>query len=244
MNLVIDIGNTRTKAAVFEQNKLIEQWNWERENAPKYLLDVFAKHPSITHSMIASVGNTRPEIFELLKSNSEVLELNSRTNLPFNSEYETPETLGVDRIAVVGAAFYTYPKTNCLVIDAGSCITYEILDAEGVYLGGAIAPGLQMRFNAVHQQTDKLPHLRPSSETPPLGTSTDSSIQAGIEKGLIFEIEGWIQQVNSKLGNLTIILTGGDANFLSKRLKNTIFAHPNFVLEGINYILDYNKPYV
>lgn len=244
MNLVVDIGNTRTKAAVFEQNKLIEQWNWEREKAPKNLLEVFKNYSSITHSMIASVGNTKPELIGIMNDNSVVLELNAHTKVPFTSEYETPETLGVDRIAVVGAAYFSYPKENCLVIDAGSCITYEILSSDGVYSGGAIAPGLQMRFNAVHQQTEKLPLLSLDLNTPSLGKSTESSIQAGIVNGIIFEIEGWIQQTKSQMENLTVILTGGDANFLSKRLKNTIFAHPNFVLEGINYILEYNKLYV
>ncbi|HSM63616.1 MAG TPA: type III pantothenate kinase, partial [Gillisia sp.] len=153
----------------------------------------------------------------------------------------TPKTLRNDRIAVRSAACKTYPTQNVLVIDAGTCITFDFKNAENRYLGGAISPGLQMRFQAMHTFTENLPLLEPEDEVELIGNTTVKSMQSGVVTGIIAEIEGVISRYSSQFEDLKIILTGGDSQFLCKRLKNSIFANSNFLLEGLNYILEFNK---
>ena len=243
MNLVIDIGNTRVKSAVFKQDKLIEAWVWERSATMKNCADVLSSY-QVTAVMVASVGGDFKELHHFLKSSvPHYFVLNATTLLPFTSRYDTPGSLGVDRIAVVAAAQYLYPSANCLVIDAGSCITYELITSEGIYLGGGISPGIQMRYNAMNTQTASLPLLSATDHTvfpiPTIGTSTVSCMHSGVLLGVRHEIAGWIAAIEADLENLTVILTGGDAKYLSKQLKSTIFAHPNLALVGINQLLQY-----
>ncbi|MCV6629972.1 MAG: type III pantothenate kinase, partial [Flavobacteriaceae bacterium] len=153
----------------------------------------------------------------------------------------TPNTLGIDRIALVSAAYAKYPNQNVLVIDAGSCITYDILSANGDYLGGAIAPGIEMRYKAMHQYTTKLPLLRQKEPEHFIGDSTEKSMHVGVSFAIFCEIEGLLTEYKQYFKDLTVILTGGDAEFLSKRLKSSIFANLNFLLEGLNYLLEYNR---
>jgi type III pantothenate kinase len=149
--------------------------------------------------------------------------------------------LGVDRIGLATAAFYFNPKRNTLVIDAGTCLTYDMVNDYGEYLGGAISPGLSMRYKALHDQTLKLPFLETKEPHDFIGNSTDNCIHSGVVNGICVEIDGVIDQYRERFVDLTVILTGGDSQFLSKRLKNTIFAHSNFLLLGLNYLLEYNK---
>ncbi len=239
MNLVLDIGNTRVKAAVFKEDKLVDHWVWERSAALKNTEDIISRL-SIANAMVASVGGEFEELTSLLESKvSSFYVLNTLSALPFENAYKSPLTLGVDRLAVVAAAQFLYPKENCLIIDAGSCITYELLTSSGVYLGGGIAPGVQMRYNSMNTQTAALPLLSRPDEINNYGTSTESCMHSGVILGVCYEIEGWIGSVEAELKNLTVILTGGDAKYLSKQLKNTIFAHPNLALIGINQLLQY-----
>ena len=161
-------------------------------------------------------------------------------SLPFKNLYETPKTLGLDRIALIAAAADQYKKENVLVIDAGTCITYDFLNSKNEYLGGAISLGLTIRYEALHNLTAKLPLLKPDDSNFFIGNSTESSIHSGVINGLVNEIDGIIQQYQSTYKDLTIILTGGDTNFLSKRLKSSIFANSNFLLEGLNHLLKIN----
>jgi type III pantothenate kinase len=239
MNLVLDIGNTRVKAAVFKENTLVDTWVWERSAALKNTEDILSRF-SIKSAMVASVGGSFKELTALLEDSvSSFYILSSFSVMPFEHTYKTPLTLGVDRLAVVAAAQFLYPKKNCLIIDAGSCITYELLTSSGVYLGGGISPGVQMRYNAMNTQTASLPLLSRPQTVKPYGESTESCMHSGVVLGVCHEIEGWIQSVEADLENLTVILTGGDAKYLSKQLKNTIFAHPNLALIGINQLLQY-----
>ena len=139
------------------------------------------------------------------------------------------------------AAFYYNSTANTLVIDAGTCITYDMVNGYGEYLGGAISPGLHMRYEALHNQTSKLPLLTSEEPIDIIGNSTESSIHSGVVNGISAEIDGVIDQYKMRFKDLTVILTGGDAQFLSKRLKNTIFADSKFLLRGLNYLLEYNK---
>jgi type III pantothenate kinase len=190
---------------------------------------------------VSSVGNLDPRVHAVLAVFSDVHQLGPSSKTPFKNSYATPHTLGVDRIALATAAFYHNPKGNTLVIDAGTCITYDMLNDYGEYLGGAISPGLYMRYKALHEQTSKLPLLEPTDLVDFIGNSTESSIHSGVVNGMCQEIDGVIDQYKSRFTDLTVILTGGDALFLSKRLKNTIFADSKFLLTGLNYLLEYNK---
>jgi type III pantothenate kinase len=142
---------------------------------------------------------------------------------------------------LVSAASKLYPSQNVLVIDAGTCITFDIINSENEYLGGAISPGLQMRYQAMNTFTENLPLLEPEEDVDLVGNTTIKSMQSGVIFGITSEIDGVISMYNSQFKDLTIILTGGDSQFLCKRLKNSIFANSNFLLQGLNYILEFNK---
>ncbi|MGL4492132.1 MAG: type III pantothenate kinase, partial [Tannerellaceae bacterium] len=154
--------------------------------------------------------------------------------------YKTPNTLGRDRLAAVVGAHSIKPGHNLLVIDAGTAITYEFLNAEGCYMGGNISPGMKTRFKALNYYTQKLPLLNEDGDTPDLGDSTETAIRSGVVNGVVFEIDGYINSLRSKYSDLFVFLTGGHSFYFERRLKNSIFADINLVLIGLNTILDYN----
>ena len=198
------------------------------------------EYAGLTHCIVSSVGSFSEEELRILKQNVPVLVLSHQLKLPFSNEYATPTTLGVDRIALVSAAASQYPNENVLVIDAGSCITYDFLTSENKYLGGAIAPGMEMRYKAMHHFTANLPLLKAEVPKNLIGDSTNNSMHIGVFQGVISEIEGFIDRYIENFSHLTVILTGGDAHFLRDSIKNDIFANSNFLLEGLNYILEIN----
>ena len=163
------------------------------------------------------------------------------TNLPFKNLYSTPKTLGIDRIALVCASVGEFPDNNVLIIDAGTCITYDFINSKNEYLGGAISPGVRMRYKAMHNQTANLPLLTTEVPKQIIGDSTANSMHSGVVNGVLNEIDGTISQYKEKYQDLTVILTGGDAKMLSKQLKSSIFANSNFLLEGLNFILQFNQ---
>jgi type III pantothenate kinase len=239
MNLIIDVGNTRIKIAVFENSEMIYNEVFTKVNFIKSVFDVIEKY-NCKYAIIASVGSIKKSEIDLLKNKINLIDLNFETKIPFRNEYETPKTLGVDRIALVSAAVSKYPNKNTLIIDAGTCITYDFIDDKACYHGGAISPGIKMRYKALNKFTQKLPLLEPEYIDELIGNSTKTSIHLGVIKGVISEIDGFIEQYRKKNKDLTVVLTGGDVNFLANRLKNSIFANPNFLLEGLNSILTYN----
>ncbi|MDE3742894.1 type III pantothenate kinase [Maribacter polysaccharolyticus] len=241
MNLIIDVGNSFVKLAVFEKGTLVYEDSVKLVGLVDKARYIYGAYPEIEWTMVSSVVVLEKTDLEALKVFSKVHVLDHSTKTPFKNRYATPDTLGVDRIALAAAAFYHKPNKNVLVIDAGTCITYDLLTEEGEYLGGAISPGLQMRYNALHRQTSKLPLLTPGNPRGLMGNSTESSIHSGVINGVCAELDGIIDQYRTEFVDLTVILTGGDTQFLSKRLKNTIFALSNFLLTGLNNLLDYNK---
>lgn len=241
MNLIIDAGNTRTKVAVFNQKRILFENTFQPTVSLKDIQQILTVHPC-AWAMVSSVSNTT--IATQLKNHTQlkVIQLTSETPVPFRNEYGTPKTLGVDRIALAAAAFYEFPNQNTLIIDAGTCITYDFLNAQGAYKGGAISPGLQMRYAALNHYTAKLPLIKKEKlPTQLIGDSTENSILSGVYLGIVNEIEGTIAKYQSLFQHLTVILTGGDSQILSKTLKNTIFANPKFLIQGLNHILEYNK---
>ena len=238
MNLIIDIGNTRSKLAIFKNDKLQNLSIVKTDEVLKEVKSLFKKK-IIKRTIISSVAKKNTKLIAWLKRESLLILLDSKTKIPFKNLYKTPKTLGVDRIALMAAATKKYPNKNVLVIDAGTCITYDFLNIENAYFGGAIAPGLHMKYKAMHEFTANLPLLNPKMNIEK-GNSTKNAMHQGVINGTMLEIEGVIAQYKKENDNLTIVLTGGDTNFLSKILKSSIFANPNFLLEGLNHILNYN----
>ena len=241
MNLIIDVGNSLMKLAVFSDGKLQTKVTSEKNNFLNILQDIINEYTGLKQCIVSSVGSFSEEELRVLKQNVPVLVLSHQLKLPFNNEYATPTTLGVDRIALVSAAARQYPNENVLVIDAGSCITYDFLTSENKYLGGAIAPGIEMRYKAMHHFTANLPLLKAEAPEKLIGDSTNYSMHIGVFQGVISELEGFIDRYIENFSHLTVILTGGDAHFLRDSIKNDIFANSNFLLEGLNYILEINK---
>lgn len=241
MNLVIDIGNTLVKMAVFQGDKLIKKKTSLKQNFFKNLEELVQGFPDIEDVLVSSVSKTPSKWLQKLQEDYKITVLDQDLPQVFQNAYATPKTLGNDRIALVSAACKSYPNQNVLVIDAGTCITFDIKNAENCYLGGAISPGLQMRFQAMNTFTENLPLLEPEEEIDLIGNTTAKCMQSGVIFGITSEIEGVISAYQSQFKDLTIILTGGDSQFLCKRLKNSIFANSNFLLEGLNYILEFNK---
>jgi type III pantothenate kinase len=239
MNLIIDVGNTRIKTAVFEDGKMIHNESLTANSFISEAKNIVKKY-NCTNAIISSVGSINKSLIAELRAEINLIALDYTTKVPFVNQYATPKTLGVDRIALVSSAVATYPNKNVLIIDAGSCITYDFVNNEGNYFGGAISPGLQMRYKALNVFTENLPLLEPSEIVELIGNSTETSIHSGIINGVINEIDGFIEQYRKKNTDLTIVLTGGDIKFLSNRLKNGIFANPIFLLEALNTILTYN----
>ncbi len=240
MNLVIDIGNTKVKVAVFELDTIITAVVCEEINLVKELKRISNQY-AFKRSIVSSVKDINEEYLEELQKLPFLILLNTDTPLPFKNLYATPSTLGNDRIALAAASVCIHPFKNTLVIDAGTCITYDFINAKNEYLGGAISPGIAMRYKSLHQYTGNLPLLSKNEEFNIIGTSTKSSIHSGIINGISCEIKGVIAQYKQDFGDLTIVLTGGDTKFLSKQLKNSIFAHQNFLLRGLNKILTFNN---
>ena len=239
MNLVIDVGNTRTKLAVFKNSKLIHNESINMEIFVNTTLELIKKF-ECRNAIISSVGCLKKSELIVLQTKVKLIELNFTTKTPFKNKYSTPKTLGVDRIALVAAAFLKFPKQNVLIIDAGTCITYDYLNNEGCYYGGAISPGINMRYKSLNKFTNRLPLLEPEYINKIIGDSSENAIHIGVVHGVISEIDSFINLYKEKNNDLTVVLTGGDTNFLANKLKNGIFANPFFLMEGLNTILTYN----
>ncbi|WP_306354079.1 type III pantothenate kinase [Flavobacterium sp. '19STA2R22 D10 B1'] len=241
MQLVIDVGNTRIKGAVFEKDTLKEAFVFSKKDLKNELEKILKKNEKISDLVISSVGFLDENDFSYLKNQLNCHVISNRDVFPFKNKYATPQTLGVDRLVLASGAVFQYPKQNRLVIDAGTCITYDFIDQHDQYYGGAISPGFRLRYEALHNFTAKLPLLSLEAPKSFIGDSTAESIHSGVVNGLIHEIDGFIGQYKEKFLDLTVILTGGDTEFLAKRLKNTIFANSNFLLESLNQTFHYKN---
>lgn len=236
--LVIDLGNSRAKVAVFTGNELTDLIVIENPSPERIFAAGLEKH-RISSAIISSVSDdTTPYVAGFPAY--QWLTLDANTPLPIRNEYLTPETLGRDRLAAVAGAHLLFTGKDVLVIDAGTAITYDIIGGNGVYSGGSISPGLSMRFKALHTFTRHLPLLEPKEIDFLTGRSTSESILSGVINGLRAEIDGIIDQYKLSRPSLCVALTGGDTIYFEKTLKNSIFAIPNLVLTGLKLILDYN----
>ena len=221
MNLIIDAGNTSVKLAAFNQGRLLEQLQVPNNELPKAVDELIEMFPGIKHGIVASVSFLEEDQLQAIASKLDLYIVDHKLEVPFNNEYSSPETLGADRIGLIAAAVLHYADQNTLVIDAGTCITYDMITAKNNYLGGAISPGLQMRYQSLAHYTERLPNLQPADFPDLTGNSTDNSIHSGVINGTCQEIDGVIEQYQTRYEDLTVILTGGDAQFLSKTAKKS-----------------------
>ena len=235
--LCIDIGNTRWKAGIFDKKGLLSFHSFTSEEALEELSALLYNHKP-TFSIFSTVKAVDVSLCKLLEKHTTLLRFDHNTPLPIINKYQTPQTLGLDRLAAVMGVFGQH--SNTLVIDAGTCITYDLLIDQHTYIGGNISPGLDMRYKALNTFTDKLPRLSWKEQAEHYGKTTEEAIQNGVFRGLIHEIEGFINHFSNKYSPLTVILTGGDSKYLVESLKNKIFVRSNLVLDGLSKILIHN----
>jgi type III pantothenate kinase len=240
MNLIIDIGNTSTKIAVFDGDEKLVSFSTRQVSLEKMEKICFPYEHKIDKAIVSSVRNTPEFIIDLATYGiPHVHVLSYRSKLPFKNEYETPETLGPDRIAAVAGAYFLYPGKKVLLIDAGSAVTYDYL-AGKVFKGGNISPGLSMRFRALHRFTGKLPLAATAEKFSSPGRNTIEAITAGVINGLIYEINEYIRTFEKKHADFKVILTGGDSGYLKDKIDYRVTYVPDIVIDGLNYILEYN----
>ncbi|PXY41610.1 type III pantothenate kinase [Flavobacterium cheongpyeongense] len=239
MVLTVDIGNTRIKAAVFEGSTVLGKFVFEKNELEKKIKKILKKFQNCSDLVVASVGNIERQSFLALEKELNIHFLTHEDVFPFVNKYATPKTLGIDRMVLAAGATLQFPKQNRLVIDAGTCITYDFIDEFDHYLGGAISPGLRLRYEALHNYTARLPLLALEDPGSYIGNTTAQAIHSGVVNGFVYEIDGFIDEYRVRYSNFIIILTGGDTEFLAKRLKNTIFANSNFLLESLNQTFQY-----
>lgn len=239
MIICIDVGNTRTKVAVYENSTLQQLFI---TNVEKLIKNISKNIQGITNGVniiLSSVGNLPETVLMDLKKLGNLSVVNHQTNIPFQNMYATPTTLGIDRIVLAAGATLKYPNQSRLVIDAGTCITYDFINRQNQYHGGAISPGIALRYKSLNDYTANLPLEKISELHPFVGNSTSGAIQSGVLNGVVAEIEAFIDHFEHQDENLTVILTGGNSEFLVNRLKNSIFANPNFLLESLFLLHQY-----
>jgi len=238
-NLAIDVGNTRTKVGLFLKDQLQKLFIFDELEIKK--LTELIKTWKVDHSILVNSGNYNSKIDEQLSKQTDFIKLSHQTPVPIINQYATPETLGKDRLcSAIGAATHK-PDSNLLIIDTGTCITFNMVTEQNEYLGGSIAPGIEMRLKALPHFTHKLPLIHSNYNTVKLiGNDTESSILSGVINGIMSETDGLIDRYRNNFTGLKVYITGGSCNFFEKQLKNQIFADPNLVLTGLNKILIYN----
>jgi type III pantothenate kinase len=233
LNLAVDIGNSRIKVAYFNGSELVTRGTYL--NAPELQRSFGSQR--FENCIVSSVKTEPTDILSLLPVEGKRLQLTSMISLPITIAYDTPETLGVDRIAAACGASQIFPGQDCLVIDMGTCITYDFLSEKGTFEGGSISPGVRMRFAAMNQLTARLPKVEPIANAPLTGKSTVTSMQSGVINGVLEEIKGFIARYKSQHSQLKTVACGGDLTFFENSIKPSIFVAPDLVLIGLNRIL-------
>ncbi|WP_192822534.1 type III pantothenate kinase [Rufibacter sp. LB8] len=236
LNLVIDRGNSRIKVGLFQEGHLLRQFTCQTFAE----LSKELAHEQIQHAILSSVSAEEADLGSFVEVKGKQVVFTAQTPVPIQNNYGTPHTLGVDRLAAAVGAYHLFPERHCLVIDAGTCITYDLLTADGTFQGGNISLGLTMRYHALHAFTGKLPELSGTALPPRPGKTTAEAITGGVLYGAVAEAEGMIQYYGRQYNPLTVLLCGGDAPFFESTVKARIFVIPELVLIGLNRILEYN----
>lgn len=237
--LCFDFGNTRQKVAVFRDDEFQEEITLPNDEMFTIERAMYVHQPQKT--ILASVINHNPAIENLLASQSKFHKLSHLTKINFTTPVGKPETIGADRLALAAAAVHFHPGKNNLVIGLGSCITYNFINQYNEFLGGAISPGMHMRFKAMQVFTAKLPEVHADWNFPIIGYDTKTNMQSGVIAGIAYEMDGFIDEYAQKYGNFNVVLTGGDSGYFARRLKNKIFADSNFLFKGLYALSETNN---
>lgn len=232
---VIDIGNTRIKSAIFENEIIKKKFDFENFDD----LTLFIKQITVDVPVIIS-DVTNSDINAFYQYIKKLIVLDSNTPIPIKNNYKTPETLGHDRLAAVIGASAQFPDENALVIDAGTCIKYDFINKNREYKGGSISPGLEIKFQALNSFTQKLPLENKNFDFSLTGSSTSEAIVNGVMFGTLAEINGIIEEYSNNYPNLKVIITGGDMLYFADKIKGVIFADPDLVFKGLYEVLKYN----
>lgn len=239
MDLTLDIGNTLCKVGVFDTDgQMIFSESFENLSV-EFLQRVCTRY-NIRRSILSTVREEDSALVSFLSTHTQLIPFSHNSGLPIKIQYNSPTTLGLDRIANAVAAYHRYSGQPILSIQIGTCVVYDFIDSQGIYHGGAISPGIHLRFRALHHFTGRLPLGEKKEIGHYIGTDTQHSIESGVINGLIFEIKGFIDQYRTDFPNLQTLLIGGDAAYLQKSIKNVIFAGSNFILFGLHEILKIN----
>ena len=241
MNLVVDIGNTNLKYFLFSKGSIIESCIKDIISDEKFLKEIKNNFSSINNIIYSDVRNNEDLNFSKYFPNSQIIKCSSKLILPFKSNYKPLNKLGEDRISLLSSKCLNYPQKHVLIIDIGTCITYDFIDNKNIHHGGSISPGFESRYKTISESTKKLPLLKHKIPKNIIGNSTEKSIHSGIYYGVLSEIKYQIKFYTKQYKNINVVLTGGDSIFLSKPLKNRIFADQNFLAQGLNYLLELNK---
>ena len=240
MNLLIDVGNTQVKLAIAHSGEILRLPTVNSSKAGP-LREILKTQSKINNCILVQSGlfpsGWEEELYNYFPG---LLELKPTTPLPLEIIYKTKESLGMDRIASAVGANYLFPGKNILVIDGGTAITVNLISKDAKFLGGNIIPGMSIRFKALHEYTKSLPLVKETNDFEILGNSTETAIRSGVLNGIIFELEGYINELKNKYPGLTVVMTGGDAEFFAKHLKSNIFVDLNLIFAGLNRILEYN----
>lgn len=241
MNLIVDIGNSFAKVAFFENGEMLK---WKRMDIEH--VEHFLRNDSFVGRCVRCIVSATVDLphnlgVTLKNLGMRVMFLGASSSLPFVNDYRTPQSLGTDRMAAVAGALKMLPGENVLVIDVGSCVTYDVLTADGHYLGGNIAPGLLMRFCSMHEHTARLPLVSADGERLSLGRDTETALRAGALKGIEYEIEGYVKDLHNRFGQVKVVLTGGDSDHFKDVLAKVAVYDAHLVLRGLDFILQYNE---
>lgn len=237
--LCLDFGNTRMKAAIFENGLLANTFVLNGDGIQQVEAIVNEHQPE--KSILSSVIHHDTAINDILQSKTSFHLLNHLTKLNFTVPVGKPETVGADRLALSAAVVHFYPGKNNLVVGLGSCITYNFINKYNQFLGGSISPGLEMRFRAMHEQTALLPLIEKDWNFPLVGYDTKTNLLSGVIMGMAKEIEGIVEEYEKKYSNFNVVLTGGDCTYFERLLKKKIFADPNLLYKGLYAISETNS---
>lgn len=239
VTLCFDFGNTRLKVAVFRNDAFIEEILLP-DDSDETILSLIEKTKPVK-TILSSVINHNTNIESILSAHSQFHKLSYLTKINFTTPVGKPETIGADRLALMAAAVHFFPNQNSLVIGLGSCITYNFINQYHQFLGGAISPGMDMRFRSMHEFTAKLPLAAADWNFPLIGYDTKTNLQSGVIVGIINEIEGFIEKYGQKFGNFNVVLTGGNSAYFASQLKYRIFADHNFLFKGLYALSETNN---
>jgi len=237
--ICFDFGNTRLKYAVFVNDKLTEEAVFE--NDATETIEALIKKQQPQKTILSSVIKHNPAIETFLQQHSAFHKLSHLTKVNFTTPVGKPETIGADRLALAAAAVHFHTNKNNLVIALGSCITYNFINQYSQFIGGAISPGMDMRFKSMHEQTALLPLVKPEWNFPVIAYDTKTNLQSGAIAGITYEIDGFINFYESRYGNLNVVLTGGNSTYFARQLKRRIFADTDFLFKGLYAISEINN---